>query len=340
MRDFARLSASDRAAFFTEAAARRNVRPWLVEKDFWVCWLLGEIFALPELRPHLVFKGGTSLSKVFKIISRFSEDVDLSLSPAFLGISESDLEDAPSRTQRDRNQKQLEALCEEAVRDQITPIVQSAIGAQLGIPSARSWKLEVIVDPATHSPVILFHYPVAVPYETYVRPEVKVEFGSLTDQQPTGNHFIRPIIADEFPPELATPDASVVALEAERTFWEKATILHSEYHRPANQPMRDRFSRHYSDFAAMLTHPASAPAITRLDLLARVVRHKSRFFASSWAQYHLAMPGSFRLVPPAHRLTELDRDYKRMADMFINLPTPFEAIVDTLKKAERDLGTP
>jgi predicted nucleotidyltransferase component of viral defense system len=115
MRDFARLPVSDHRAFFTEAAARRGVRPWLVEKDFWVCWLHREIFALPALRPHLVFKGGTSLSKVFNIIDRFSEDIDLSLSPAFLGIAEYTLEDAASRTQRDKNQKQLEARCADIV---------------------------------------------------------------------------------------------------------------------------------------------------------------------------------------------------------------------------------
>jgi hypothetical protein len=338
MRNFARLPVADHTAFFTEAAARRGVRPWLVEKDFWVCWLLREIFALPTLRPHLVFKGGTSLSKVFNIIARFSEDIDLSLSPAFLGIAESTLEDATSRTQRDKNQKQLEARCAEIVRDQIAPLIAEALSVQLGNLPARSWKIEAIIDPATHSPVILFHYPVAVPYETYVRPEVKVEFGSLTDQQPTGNHTVRSIVAEEFPQEMVAPDGGVVALEVERTFWEKATILHAEYHRPAEQPMRDRFSRHYSDFAALLTHPTSAAALTRFDVLARVVRHKRRFFASSWAHYDLAILGSLRLVPPTHRLAEIERDYGRMADMFINTPLPFSRLIDTLGKAEAALN--
>ena len=338
MRNFARLPVSDHSAFFTEAAARRNVRPWLVEKDFWVCWLLHEIFALPELRPHLIFKGGTSLSKVFNIIARFSEDIDLSLSPTFLGIAEATLEEAASRTQRDRNQKQLEARCAEIVQSRIAPLIAEAISTQLGAPSNGSWKIEAIIDPATHSPVILFHYPVAVPYESYVRPEVKVEFGSLTDQQPTGDHTVRSIVADEFPREMADPDGRVIALEVERTFWEKATILHAEYHRPAEQSMRDRFSRHYSDFAALLAHPSSAPALNRLDVLARVVRHKSRFFASSWAHYDIAIPGSFRLVPPAHRMAEIERDYRRMADMFIDPPVPFASIIDVLGKAEGSMN--
>ncbi len=338
MRKFARLPTAERATFFTETAARRNLRPWLVEKDFWVCWLLREIFELPASRTHLVFKGGTSLSKVFRIISRFSEDIDLSLSPEFLGVDEASLEDASSRTQRDRNQKRVEALCETAVRTQITPTIHRAITAQLGERAARSWKVEAVVDETTHSPVVLFHYPVAVAYDAYVRPEVKVEFGSLTDQQPTGSHTVRSILADEFPREVAEPDGAVVALEVERTFWEKATILHAEYHRPREQAMRDRFSRHYSDFAALVTHPTSADAITRTDVLARVARHKSRFFASGWARYDQAVPGSFRVVPPEYRLREIERDYARMADMFFEAQPPFASVVAALADAEQKIN--
>jgi hypothetical protein len=340
MRKFARLPASDRAAFFTEAAARRNLRPWLVEKDFWVCWLLREIYESPTLRANLVFKGGTSLSKVFRIISRFSEDIDLSLSPEFLGIDEAALEEASSRTQRDRNQKRVEILCEAAVRTQIAPAIERAIISQLGGPLARSWKIEAIVDETTHSPVVLFSYPVAVAYDAYVRPEVKVEFGSLTDQQPTGDHTVRSILAEEFSDELTELYGTVVALEVERTFWEKATILHAEYHRPREQALRARFSRHYSDFAALVTHPVSGPAIKRTDVLARVARHKSRFFASGWAHYNEAVPGSFHVVPPEHRLREIENDYGKMADMFFETPLPFASVLKALIDAERTINEP
>jgi hypothetical protein len=338
MRKFARLPASDRAAFFTEAAARRNLRPWLVEKDFWVCWLLREIYESPTLRTNLVFKGGTSLSKVFRIISRFSEDIDLSLSPGFLGFDEVALEEASSRTQRDRNQKRVEIQCEAAIRKQIAPTIQQAITSQLAAQSAPSWKIEATIDETTHSPVVLFHYPIAVAYDAYVRPEVKVEFGSLTDQQPTGCHKVRSILADEFPKELLEPDGAVVALEVERTFWEKATILHAEYHRPREQALRARFSRHYSDFAALVTHAVSAPTIKRTDLLARVARYKSRFFASGWAHYNEAVPGSFHVVPPEYRLREIENDYAKMADMFFETPPPFASVLNALENAERTIN--
>ncbi|MFM7930229.1 MAG: nucleotidyl transferase AbiEii/AbiGii toxin family protein, partial [Pirellula sp.] len=120
------------------------------------------------------------------------------------------------------------------------------------IGSAVATRFEYIIDPATQSPVILFHYPSTQPFGfDYIKRYVKLEFGSLTDQQPTGHHPIRPWIADELPNAFEDWGCDVVALELDRTFWEKATILHAEYHRPANKATPDRFSRHYADTAAL-----------------------------------------------------------------------------------------
>src|SRR5262249_61044734 len=113
----------------------------------------------------------------------------------------------------------------------------------------------------TNSPVLLFHSPSSQPagFE-YLKRAAKLEFGSLTDQQPVGRHPVRPWVADILP--VAFPDwrCEVVVLEVERSFWEKATILHAEYHRPADRPMPDRFSRHYAGTAALCPHPAPARA--------------------------------------------------------------------------------
>jgi hypothetical protein len=135
-------------------------------------------------------------------------------------------------------------------------------------------------------------------------------------------------------PELEEERDEVVAMEVERTFWEKATILHAEYHRPAVQPFGERFSRHYSDLAALWEHPAGTAALTRLDLLERVSLFKSRFFGSSWANYAEAKPGGLRLVPPSSRKDELVQDYAKMEPMFLALPPTFEEVVETLRDAE------
>jgi hypothetical protein len=154
---------------------------------------------------------------------------------------------------------------------------------------------------------------------------------------------VRPWIADVLPAAFADWRCEVVALEVERSFWEfweKATILHTEYHRPAGKPTPDRFSRHYADTAALAKHPTAGKAIDQHDLRDRVVAWKSQFFGSSWANYDQAKPGSFRLVPPPDRLPALLRDYQAMRDMYLSEPASFDAILATLAEAERRINSP
>ena len=111
MNRVASMPVAERRVVFAEAAERLQIQPVIVEKDFWVCWMLGLLFGRTEWSEVLVFKGGTALSKVFGIIRRFSEDIDLSVSPATLGISEAEVNEAGSRRQRDQWMENLEAAC-------------------------------------------------------------------------------------------------------------------------------------------------------------------------------------------------------------------------------------
>jgi hypothetical protein len=167
-----------------------------------------------------------------------------------------------------------------------------------------------------------------------------MELGSLTDQRPVGRHRIAPLIA-EIVAEGDFEDFSgeVVALEVERTFWEKATILHAEFHRPETQALKDRMARHYADFADLWKHPAGVPARAQFDLLARVVAFKSRYYPSKWARYDLARPGTLRLCPPATRKPELAEDYRRMAVMYFQEPLSFLEILTTLQQAETEINS-
>lgn len=333
--EFFKRPAPEQALVIRETAARRGLLPVMVEKDFWVSWTLAVLFAHPEFGGQLVFKGGTSLSKVFGVIERFSEDIDLSVSPAFLGISEESVEQADSRNKRTERMQELEEACIARVRDGFAPELERIAREALGNrPDGAAW-MEFRVDAATHSPVVLFHYPCNEPsgFE-YLGRSVKMEFGSLTDQRPVGTHAVRPWVAEEFPKQLADFRCNLVALELERTFWEKATILHAEHHRDAAKPIRDRFSRHYSDMAALARHGLADRALAAAELRQRVVDWKSRFFAASWARYDLAKPGTFRLVPPDYRLAELEKDYRAMRDMFLAAPPSFESILKTVRDLE------
>ena len=326
--EFLELSSEERRLYIEQAAIKRNVSPVIMEKDFWVCWLLDILFQ-SEFANSLVFKGGTSLSKVFGVINRFSEDIDLSLSPSFLKLPEV----GSTRNQAHRWMEKAELACEVAVRTQIMPMLEAEVASALG-KSKQEW-FECLTDPSTHSPVLFFHYPSSQSTGfSYIKRSVKLEFGSLTDQQPTGCHKIQPWVAEIFP--KAFPDwlCEVVALEVERSFWEKATILHAEYHRPLNKPMPDRFSRHYADTAMLSSHPEAIKAINKHDLRKQVVLWKSQFFGSSWANYNLAKPGTFRLSPQPDRLPALRRDYQLMRDMYLTEPVSFDDILSTLSDLE------
>ncbi|HXU29027.1 MAG TPA: nucleotidyl transferase AbiEii/AbiGii toxin family protein [Thermoanaerobaculia bacterium] len=336
---FVALAPERRALAFGQAAARLAAASVIVEKDFWVCWLLGLLFADPELAPHLVFKGGTSLSKVYGVIERFSEDIDLSLSPEFLGVDESSIEAAQSRTRRDAAMNRMQDACAERTRAFVMPRLETRAQALLGGPPHNEAWLRYERDPVARSPVIHFEYPtVEATGLHYVRREVKLELGSLTDQRPIEQHDIRPWVADILPTIFDDWKCRVTALELPRSFWEKATILHAEYHRPEDQPTPDRYSRHYADMARLLQHPSAASMLGDHGLCARVVQWKDHVFARHWAHYHTAVPGSFRLLPKATRTAALARDYNQMASMYLKPPPTFDAVLGQLAEAEAILN--
>lgn len=335
MKRVASMPVAERRVVFEEAAERLQIKPVIVEKDFWVCWMLGHLFRRSDWSEAIVFKGGTALSKVFGIIRRFSEDIDLSVSPATLGISESDVEQAEGRRQRDKWMENLEEACGKWVERRLQPELEQVIHTEIGErPGHQDW-LEFQMDAATHSPVLLFYYPSALAAGTdYIRRWVKLEFGSLTDQRPVGRHRVRPWLAAILPPPLLEMGCDVVVLQVERAFWEKATILHAEHHRDPKSPMPSRYSRHYADVAALADRAETENALVDDTLRKRVVDWKARFFVRSWARYDLAKPGTFRLVPPEARLAELARDYQEMLDMFLDTPMSFQAILEKLRGLE------
>lgn len=331
---FLERSDAERRLYLEEAAARRGVAAVVIEKDLWVCWLLAVLFRSP-FADSLVFKGGTSLSKVFGAIDRFSEDIDLSLAPEFVGVGVPG--DGTSRTALDRWMRDAQAACGATMRRTVMPALGTAITHALGKRKGAD-RLELVLAGRAETD-LLFHYPSVLPVDRgYIRRSVRLEFGSLTDQQPHGLHAVRPWIAESIPEAFVDWSCSVVALGVERTFWEKATILHAEHHRPQDEPTPDRFSRHYADLARLATDPSAEEALASPGLRERVVSWKTRFFPAAWARYDLARPGSFRLLPAAARVRDLARDYAAMREMYMTEPPGFEQVLEALRDLERRIN--
>ncbi len=330
------LTPAQRRELFNAAAQELGFNAPVVEKDFWVCWTLRELFTLPGAREHLIFKGGTALSKVWRAIRRFSEDVDLSLSREWLGFTgKLDPEKAASASQRKKRLEALVAACEAKVRDELRLALSARVAAVVG---DRGWAVES--DPRDAQSLI-FRYPSAFAEAgdaPYISRSVKIEGGARADAWPTENRSIRPYVAEAFPSGVPDAQVPVRVLSIERTFWEKATILHAEAHRRKEKPTPARHSRHYADVAALADHEAGRRSLQREDLRARVVTHKQVFFADKAAHYETAVPGSFRLLPDAYRLADLERDYRDMREMFFEEPPSWAQVIERLRRLEQEIN--
>jgi hypothetical protein len=327
MDSFAKRTAADRKTYFDETASRRGPSSTAIEKDFWVCWCLKQLFELRDV-PELRFKGGTSLSKVFGLIHRFSEDIDISLNRAALGFSgDRDLANpALSGNKRRQLDDELRAAIESTVQEAILPRLQAGCGAILG---TQEWSLAASAE-ANEEMTLLFNYPVAVEYGTYLRPQIKIEFGR-GDQQPSERRRIRPYVTEEFPNAFSTQDVEVAVLDCERTFWEKVTLLHAENRRPDLGKLKQRMSRHWSDVAVMSADGRFTDEKLSLDLLRQVIEFKKIYFGSGWAQYETAVPGTLGIVPNQELEKVLCRDYEQMREMFWDTPISFDQLLTQLK---------
>ena len=337
-------SISSRRDAFAIAADRRGLLPLIIEKDFWVCWTLERLFTLPGFSGHLLFKGGTSLSKVYGVIQRFSEDIDLSLSRSFIGEGLADPEKAASNTQRKQRSDALVAAFHAVVTERLLPALRNTIAEQLGEESQgevnegeNGWTLtQDAADPGT----LHFAYPRAAGGDLpYIRPEVRIELGGRSDDWPAEDRTIVPYVAEELP-QMLPAVIPVRALAARRTFWEKATILHAEYHRPLGKASGERLSRHYSDLAQMAGTNIESEALADLPLLGRVRSHKSAFYTAPWASYETAVPGTLRLVSRPERLTELRADYRGMSGMFFRSVLPFDVVMERIEALEGRINLP
>jgi hypothetical protein len=295
------------------------------------------LFTLSGIGEHLIFKGGTSLSKAYRIIQRFSEDVDITISREFLGFGgKHDPEYAPSKGKRRTWLSDLKNSCQKFVTEELLVALRDRAHDQLG-----TGKFSLSVDRADpDGQTLLFQYPSCwkdLPM-SYVGQSVKIELGARSDTWPSEHMVIRPYVAEQIPGALETAECAVNVLTKERTLWEKAALLHEENCREADKPIKPRMSRHYSDLARMIDTGIGDLALNDFSLLERVIAHRRVFFHYSWVDYDHMKRGTFRIVPRPSRVAEWEADYKQMEEMFFQRPPPFDDVMETVRRFESRLN--
>lgn len=334
---FLALRERDKRDVFEAAASRLDTLPSYVEKDLWVCLVLEVLFNRPTSgRPRLLFKGGTSLSKAFELIRRFSEDIDLVVNRddlGFSGANDPTVAENLSNKERKTLFKKLNEACSSYIMGDLANELTTSIG-QI-VEGCR-----VIPDESDDdNQTLLVEYPTQYPARSgaYVAPRVKIEAGARSAVDPILHRTVTPILAKEIPSRsLEVSNIRVIA--PERTYWEKLLILHGLHcgHRDQQRlpSDKDRVSRHYYDVAMITASETGMSALSNVEMLAEVRCHNLIAFRQAWKRFEEALPGSLRLVPQGELLTVIEADYGAMPGMILGEVPTFDWVMEQIECAE------
>ena len=334
-KQFIAAAPRDRLDLFLATANRLGAPVGNIEKDFWVCWTLNALYhERPAGGPRLLFKGGTSLSKAYGLIRRFSEDIDIT-------VFRDDLHE-PARVEElealsnKKRRARLDAI-RDACRAYVTAPLREFLAVQLADATGGAGRIEVDeADPDGQT--LLVRYPEVEPRDgAYVRPVVRIESGAKSALDPNGPVTILPYISEEASGlDLAVGD--VTTIEATRTFWDKMVIAHGlrrwYERRGVLRQEGQRVSRHYYDLHCLLASEVGKAALADRDLGADCVRHARMFFDRPDYNLASAAPGTFAIAPVSMMIDALHRDYENTTAMIFGAAPRFEEILVSAKQIE------
>jgi len=324
MDKIASLGQTEREELFQETANNLGMVAAAVEKDFWVCWILNKIFSHQTLSQQLLFKGGTSLSKCFELIERFSEDIDLILDWNLLTDEDPYVE--RSNRQQDLFNKRVNAVGLSYVKETLYNNLTQVFDGVGQLDSGDENKKELI-----------FHYPKSFESE-YIKSEVLIEVSPVSAMAPNRDVVIQTYAAKQFPKLFEKTDIDVKTIEARKTFWDKVTILHGESHRPDDKPQPDRYSRHYYDVYQMLDTWVKQEAMDDIELLKSVAAFKKKFYPQGWANYQAIIDDNIQLVPAEPIRENLNTDYEGMQEMIYGNYPAFSDILNVLEQFQVEVN--
>lgn len=332
--DFFDLSENLQRAFIESASSPLNKDAYILEKDLWLCLTLRELFKLPH---PMSFKGGTSLSKVFNLIQRFSEDIDITLD--YRGFdNDIDLSQPISRTALKKISEQLREDVRAYTHDVVLPHMTRAF-------ELHCKALQPKVELSASGEEMYINYPSLIQsfnnniQSSYISPWVLIEFGGRNTIEPSNLHDIECSLS-KVNADIVLPKATINVLSPTRTFWEKAILMHVRSHRGQPEAAPDRLSRHWYDMAVLSDSWVTDKAVADQALMEQIVRHNIAFYHASYTHYDDCLSGNFRLLPDKAYLSRLKQDYTSMinAGMFETEPLTFDNLLSKIEGLEQTIN--
>jgi hypothetical protein len=320
-----KLTDANKRNIFAETARQKALPISSIEKDWWVVQTLSALFST-EYADKIIFKGGTSLSKAWGLIERFSEDIDLVLDREFLGFA------------GDLSNKQIHKL-----RYASYEFISTKFVTTLDLSFKKAGFENVIVKPqqvVNHDQdplTIEIYYPKLTGQDIYLRPDILVEIGSRSLKEPFSQRNIRTFVSETFTEMLFTENSIIVpTVNPERTFLEKVFLLHEEYQRPPEKMRVERLSRHLYDIEKLSQTPYFQKAMNDKELYNTIVAHREKFSRLGGVDYTKHAPKFIRIVPPENLLPLWENDYERMKNsMIFGEKISFSELITRIYKAQK-----
>lgn len=324
MIEWLKVSEATKRRAYTHIAEKIGMSAYAVEKDWWVVQTLNTLFET-ELKDHLVFKGGTSLSKAWKLIERFSEDIDLAVGREFFGIS-GDLTISQSKMLR----KKAGIFIDKILFQELEKLFADKGFMEVGL------KLELELGPdSDRDRVIYVHYPNAIEYPGYILPPIKLELGTRSLMEPFTAKTICSLLDEEYANQtFAQAAVTIPTVNPERTFLEKVFLLHEEFQRPKDKMRVDRLSRHLYDLNKLAKAGFMEKALESPDLYKTIVMHRQKYNKVGNVDYNLHAPNFIDPIPPEDVIKHWKADYNTLIEQMVyeEKPLKFNDIITEIRK--------
>ncbi len=326
--NFFSLPTEAQAEYILATSQELKIPVSMVEKDCWVSMVLNTLFTHPDFGPYLSFRGGTSLSKAYGLIERFSEDIDIALAPSFFPeLNNICPSDADSPNQRNTRLRTMRKPYRGFMENNLLPYLKETLSSQ-NCPKVHL-ELEDL-DKARDPFVLNVHYDSLFPTQSikYVRSRVKIELSGRAQTEPSILTHVNSYVAACFPDTGAAFEVKTVS--PSRTLWEKAFILHEENTRTPARPIKERLARHYYDLDCLITK-----GNVDLTLFADIAHARKLYHWQTWVDYDTITPYNLQLIPEGTQYLAWKQDFDHTCSMIFGSFDSFEEIVNRIAKAQK-----